>query len=120
RPPRLARTAPGSGSARSAAGSRVSGAVLSLPDSWVWDFWFADDGERYHLFFLKASRALLDPDRRPRHASLGHAVSTDLRHWTLRADALVADDAPAPDDRAIWTGCVGRPPHGPRPLFYTP
>ena len=66
---------------------------LSLADSWVWDFWFADDGERYHLFFLRASRALLDPDRRHRRASLGHAVSTDLRHWTLRADALVADDA---------------------------
>jgi len=93
--------------------------VLSLPDSWVWDFWFADDGERYHLFFLRASRALLDPDRRHRRASLGHAVSTDLRRWTLRADALVAADAPAPDDRAIWTGCVVRPPEGPWHMFYT-
>jgi len=93
--------------------------VLSLPDSWVWDFWFADDGERYHLFFLRASRALLDPDRRHRRASLGHAVSTDLRRWTLRADALVAADAPAPDDRAIWTGCVVSPPGGPWHMYYT-
>ena len=93
--------------------------MLSLPDSWVWDFWFADDGERYHLFFLRASRALRDPDLRHRRASLGHAVSTDLRRWTLRADALVAADAPAPDDRAIWTGCVVRPSGGPWHLFYT-
>ena len=44
--------------------------------SWVWDFWFADDGERFHLFFLKASRALHDPDRRHWHATIGHAVSS--------------------------------------------
>jgi beta-fructofuranosidase len=93
--------------------------VLSLPDSWVWDFWFADDGEHYHLFFLRAPRALRDPDLRHRWASLGHAVSTDLRRWTVRADALVAADAPAPDDRAIWTGCVVRPSGGSWHLFYT-
>jgi hypothetical protein len=94
--------------------------VLELPDAWVWDFWIVDDGERYHLFFLRASRALLDPDRRHRRASVGHAVSTDLRTWTLRADALVAADAPAPDDLAIWTGCVVRGPDaGPWHFFYT-
>jgi len=43
------------------------------------DFWFADDGERYRLFFLRAPRALGDPELRHRRASLGHAVSTDLR-----------------------------------------
>jgi len=26
--------------------------VLRLADDWVWDSWVADDGERYHLFFL--------------------------------------------------------------------
>jgi hypothetical protein len=26
--------------------------MLELPGSWMWDFWLADDGERYHLFFL--------------------------------------------------------------------
>ncbi|MBV9022837.1 MAG: hypothetical protein JO362_03275 [Streptomycetaceae bacterium] len=26
--------------------------MLELPGSWMRDFWLADDGERYHLFFL--------------------------------------------------------------------
>ena len=34
--------------------------MLRLADDWVWDSWIADDGERYHLFFLKAPRALGD------------------------------------------------------------
>ena len=58
-------------------------AAFDLPGSWVWDFWFADDGEQYHLFFLYASRALHDPDARHYRASIGHAVSTDL----VRVDA---------------------------------
>jgi beta-fructofuranosidase len=31
--------------------------MLRLPSAWMWDFWLADDGDRYHLFFLFASRA---------------------------------------------------------------
>ena len=38
--------------------------MFDLSSSWVWDYWFADDGERYHLFYLYASRALHDPDAR--------------------------------------------------------
>ena len=45
--------------------------ALSLPDHWLWDHWIADDGERYHLFFLRASRALHNPQRRHWRASLG-------------------------------------------------
>ena len=30
--------------------------MLRLEHDWVWDSWVADDGERYHLFFLKAPR----------------------------------------------------------------
>ena len=93
--------------------------MLRLASSWVWDFWLADDGDRFHLFFLKASRALLDPERRHRRASVGHAVSDDLRSWTEVADALVADDAPAPDDLATWTGSVVQGPDGRWRMFYT-
>lgn len=94
-------------------------AVFDLPGSWVWDFWFADDGEQYHLFFLYASRALGDPDARHYRAAIGHAVSTDLQSWTQVADALVHSDPPAFDDLATWTGSVVRHPDGTWYLFYT-
>jgi hypothetical protein len=93
--------------------------MFSLPDSWVWDFWFADDGDRYHLFFLYASRALHDPEARHYRASIGHAVSADLVHWNRIEDALVRADAPAFDDLATWTGSVVRHPDGTWFLFYT-
>jgi beta-fructofuranosidase len=93
--------------------------MLRLSDSWVWDFWLADTGEEYHLFFLRASRALGDPHRRHGRASVGHAVSTDLQAWTLLPDALVHSDGPAFDDMATWTGSVLRAPDGTWRMFYT-
>lgn len=93
--------------------------MFATPDSWVWDFWFADDGDRYHLFFLYASRALHDPDARHYRASIGHAVSDDLVSWERVQDALVRGDAPAFDDLATWTGSVVRHPDGTWFMFYT-
>ncbi len=93
--------------------------MFRLPDSWVWDFWFADDGRRHHLFFLFASRALHDPDARHFRASIGHAVSNDLITWERLPDALVRSDAPAFDDVATWTGSTVRDHDGTWFLFYT-
>ena len=93
--------------------------MFDLAGSWVWDFWFADDGERYHLFFLYASRALQNPDARHERASIGHAVSADMVHWTQVADALVRSDTPAFDDLATWTGSVVQHPDGTWFMFYT-
>lgn len=93
--------------------------MLRLADHWVWDSWVAHDGEFHHLFFLRASRALIDPDRRHLRASIGHARSTDLRTWELLPDALVAADSPAWDDQATWTGSVVRGPDGLWRMFYT-
>ncbi len=93
--------------------------TFRLPDHWVWDSWLADDGEKYHLFFLRASRALIDPNRRHLRASIGHAESTDLEEWTLLPDALVAADEPAWDDLATWTGCTVQGTDGTWHLFYT-
>jgi beta-fructofuranosidase len=92
--------------------------VLRLPDDWVWDSWIADDGERYHLFFLKAPRALGDPRLRHTSARIGHATSTDLTHWDVQDDAL----APAAghwDDLALWTGSVARGDDGIWRLYYS-
>ncbi|MBB3038480.1 family 43 glycosylhydrolase [Hoyosella altamirensis] len=93
--------------------------MLRLPDHWVWDSWYAHDGAQHHAFFLRASRALIDPDRRHLRASVGHAVSPDLRQWTLKPDALVAADSPAWDDMATWTGSVMQAPGGKWHMYYT-
>lgn len=89
---------------------------LRLPDRWIWDFWLATDpprpgqppqpGDSYHLFFLQAPRSLHDPDLRHWHVSIGHAVSTDLRHWRLLPDALAPGRPGAWDDYTVWTGSV--------------
>jgi len=91
--------------------------MLWLPDDWVWDSWSADDGERYHLFFLRVPRALGDPGLRHTSARIGHATSTDLVSWEVCADAL----APAPgrwDDLALWTGSVALGDDGVWRWFY--
>lgn len=93
--------------------------MLTLPDSWVWDFWLADDGDRHHLFFLYASRALHDPEARHHRASVGHAVSDDLVSWTRVPDSLVRGDRGAWDDLATWTGSVVQHPDGTWFMFYT-
>lgn len=71
------------------------------------------------MFFLRASRALLDSEHRHFRASIGHAVSKDLKRWTLLADALVASDSPAWDDVATWTGSTFLAPDNRWHIFYT-
>ena len=81
---------------------------LRLPNRWIWDFWLARDGEDYHVFYLQAPRSLGDPELRHFNASIGHAVSRDLREWCPLPDALRPGPPGAWDDHAVWTGCVIR------------
>ena len=92
---------------------------MNLHDAWTWDFWLADTGNEYHAFFLRASRALSNPDARHFRASVGHAVSNDLRRWKLLPDALVRSERPGFDDIATWTGSVIQGPDGIWHKFYT-
>ena len=92
---------------------------FTLPDAWTWDMWFADDGDTFHVYYLKASRALGDPDRRHTFPTVGHAISTDLRSWTEVADALTVSDSPAFDDFTTWTGSVIRDDDGIWRMYYT-
>jgi beta-fructofuranosidase len=62
--------------------------VLRLEDRWIWDWWLADDGDRFHVFHLQAPKALGDPGLRHRNATVGHAISTDLRDWHVLPEAL--------------------------------
>lgn len=92
---------------------------LRLADKWVWDSWYVDDGQQFHAFYLQASRALGNPDRRHWHVSVGHAVSADLTNWTVVRDALTISDPPAADDGTTWTGSVTRDDAGTWWMFYT-
>lgn len=93
--------------------------VFCPPQSWVWDFWIADDGATYHLYFLNAPRSLGHPDARHRNARIGHAVSSDLRHWTDRGSVLEPGDEGTFDATAVWTGCVVQGNDGLWRMFYT-
>lgn len=82
--------------------------MLQLEKKWVWDFWFAVDGSDYHMFYLQADKSLGNPDLRHWNVSVGHAVSQDLKNWTILPDAIaptVGNDE-APDSFTTWTGCV--------------
>ena len=94
--------------------------MLKLEHEWVWDVWPFDapDG-KHHLFFLKAPRALENPDLRHLYPSIGHAVSVDWRNWELLPDVLNVQLGPAPDDYTNWTGSVLEGPDGRFYLYYT-
>lgn len=93
--------------------------MLKLNDSWVWDSWYVFDGENHHAFFLRASRALGDPHRRHRQPYIGHAISKDLKNWTVVQDAIAISDPPAFDSWTTWTGSVTKGDDGLWWMFYT-
>jgi beta-fructofuranosidase len=77
---------------------------LRLPGKWLWDFWLVQDGGHHHVFYLQAPCSLGRPELRHHHASVGHAVSADLRSWRILPDALRPGPPGSWDDLAIWTG----------------
>lgn len=92
---------------------------FSRPEHWLWDFWLADDGATYHLFYLHAPKALGNPDLRHRNARIGHASSADLVNWVDHGQIFDAGPAGAFDDTANWTGSVVRGADGRWYLYYT-
>lgn len=81
--------------------------AFALADKWVWDFWFAQDGQDIHMFYLQADRALQDPHQRHWHVSIGHAVSDDLMTWRVLPDAIrPSEDPDAFDSYTTWTGSI--------------
>jgi beta-fructofuranosidase len=79
---------------------------------YLWDFWLVSPQEwgdvraPYHLYYLQAPRSLRDPNFRHYLATVGHAVSHDLRQWVYCGTVLEAGRPGSWDDRAIWTGSV--------------
>ena len=78
--------------------------MLELRDKWVWDFWFCQDGETKHIFYLQAPKALGDERLRHFNATIGHACSPDWIHWEVLPDALGPGKTGEWDDLATWTG----------------
>lgn len=92
---------------------------FSRPEHWLWDFWLADDGKLFHMFYLHAPKSLGHPDLRHRNARIGHATSADLRHWDDHGQIFDAGPAGSFDDTSNWTGSVVRGPDGRWWLYYT-
>ena len=87
--------------------------MVFIPEEhYLWDFWLVSPQEwvdahaLYHLYYLQAPRSLHDPNLRHSVATVGHAVSRDLRRWVHRGTVLEAGRPGSWDDRAIWTGSV--------------
>ncbi len=93
--------------------------ALKLADRWIWDSWYVWDGDVCHAFYLCASKGLVDPNRRHRYTSVGHAISKDLMNWEVLPDALAPSDSPAFDSWTTWTGSVVRNDDGTWWMFYT-
>lgn len=86
--------------------------ALSIANKWIWDFWIVKENGKYHIFFLQADKSLGDPALRHWNVSIGHAVSTDLKHWTVLQDALWPSQSDTENDPAdsytTWTGSIIR------------
>ncbi len=87
--------------------------MVFIPEQYyLWDFWlvspheWGDSRAPYHLYYLQAPRALSSPNLRHGTATVGHAVSYDLRQWVNGGTALEAGRPGSWDDYAIWTGSV--------------
>lgn len=93
--------------------------AFSRDDHWVWDFWIADTGETFHLYYLHAPKSLGDPELRHRNARIGHATSSDLTHWTDHGEVLSPGPEGSFDATATWTGSVVRGADDVWRMFYT-
>jgi len=93
--------------------------TFNLDTHWVWDFWLADDGDLFHLYYLHAARSLGDPHLRHRNARIGHATSIDLITWDDHGTVLEPGQPGDFDGSATWTGSVVRGPDGLWRMFYT-
>lgn len=71
----------------------------------AWDLWVVERDGEYHLFHLQAPPGL-HPELRHGRATVGHAVSRDLRSWQSVGTAFAPSAPGGWDDRTIWTGSI--------------
>ena len=93
--------------------------ALALKDKWLWDSWYAHDGNRWHGYFLQADKSLVDPELRHLNVTQLHATSDDLTNWEVKGTCFAPAEGPAWDDKTTWTGSVVQGDDGLWHLFYT-
>jgi beta-fructofuranosidase len=76
------------------------------PGYYLWDFWLIFEAPDYHLFHLQAPRSIPNPELRHNCATIGHAVSSDLRFWRDKGEVIGPGEPGEWDDLATWTGSV--------------
>jgi len=89
--------------------ARADDTLFAPPGAWIHDLWFARHNGVYHAFYLQAPQAIGDPRNwSARHdlQQIGHATSTDLKHWQDRGCAVTP--LPRTWRSAIATGSVVR------------
>ncbi len=79
--------------------------MLILPNYRIWDFWTIHDGDRHHLYCLKAPE-VGHPSSRHDLSVIAHATSMDLVRWQWHEDVLNPGANGAWDDLSLWTGSV--------------
>lgn len=74
----------------------------------MWDNWYVEKDGEIHLIHLKGLAAGTDYDEaKENQRGYGHAVSTDLVHWTEQEDILSLEQSQNPLDRDFrYTGCT--------------
>ncbi len=93
--------------------------VLALEDHFVWDSWYARDGDLWHGYFLKAPRSIGDPELRHFNVSYGHATSPDLINWDHQGTCFTPSTGDGWDNYTVWTGSVVRGDDDLWHLYYT-
>lgn len=91
------------------------------PGMLVWDFWFLKEGGTWHAFHLEAPAlpGIADPQMIAGHPNVGHATSTDLKHWTNLGpvlapvretwnDIMIATGSAVAWDGRYWMVFTGR------------
>lgn len=92
---------------------------FELKDKWLWDSWYAKDGDLWHGYFLEADKSIGDPELRHFNVSYHHATSKDLINWDSLGTCFAPAPSPAWDDGTTWTGSVVQDQLGKWHLFYT-
>lgn len=93
--------------------------MIQLDDKWIWDSWYAHDGEKWHGYFLQADKSIGNPELRHFNVTQGHAVSYDLVNWFHLGTCFKPSETEAWDDYTTWTGSVVKGDDGNWHLFYT-